>query len=396
MAIFAARTGGVFRVTKREFGRIFASWYYLILLVVLPIASFAILWTIFGDGVPRDLPLAVVDQDHSALSRQLTRMVDATPSLSVAVQVPDLEAARSLILRNKVYGFIVIPSDMERDVRRGEAPAVVAYYNAQLLLPASLIRRDLRMAVGTLSAVAELKVREAHGEPPRAAMAHLEPIRLDYHTLFNPQLSYLYYLVAALLPTMLQIFVTVGTVHALGVELKEGTAGAWMEAAGGSAWRAVVGKLLPYTAHFSVLSLFMLVVLFRYMGVPMRGSMQVIVAGTLLFVLAYQAVALLVVAWIANLRFATSVAAFYCTPAFAFVGITFPTMAMPVLGRVWGAVLPLTHYLKILVDQAMRGTAPANSMASLGALLVFVCVAPLISVWRMGEVARDPRHWGRL
>ena len=106
----------------------------------------------------------------------------------------------------------------------------------------------------------------------------------DYHTLFNPQLSYLYYLVAALLPTLLQIFVIVAGVHALGVELKEGTAGEWMTAAGGSAWRAVLGKLLPYAVHFSALGLFMLVVLFRFMWVPLNGHLQVIVAATPLLV----------------------------------------------------------------------------------------------------------------
>ncbi len=181
----------------------------------------------------------------------------------------------------------------------------------------------------------------------------------------------------------------------MGIELKQGTAGAWIESAGGSAWRAVVGKLLPYAVHFTALGLFMLVVLFRYMAVPMRGHLAVIGAATVLFVLAYLAMALFLITWLANLRFATSVAALYTTPAFAYVGITFPTFGMPPLGRAWSQVLPMTHYLKILVDQAMRGSAPSTATASLGALLVFVVVAPLLSIWRLGMIARDPRYWGR-
>ena len=339
--------------------------------------------------------MAVVDRDQSSLSRQLIRMVDATPGMQVAAQAPSVEAARTLVLTDRVYAVILLPAGMERDVRRGEAPKVVAYYNAQYLLPASLIRRDLRSAVGTLSAGLELRARQSKGEPAHAARAHIEPIRVDYHTLFNPQLNYLYYLVAALLPTLLQIFVMVSGVHAFGIELKDGTAGDWMAAAGGRAWRAVLGKALPYAAHFSVLGLFTLVVLFRFMGVPLHGHLQVVVAATLLFVAAYLAVALMVVAWTANLRFASSIAALYSAPAFAFVGITFPLMGMPVTGRVWGALLPLTHYLQILVDQSMRGAVPAVSMPSLAALLAFVAVAPAVSVWRMGQVARDPRYWGR-
>ena len=203
-ACFARRGGKLRRMT--------GGWYYAVLMLVLPLASFAITWAIFAQGVPRDLPVAVVDADQSALSRQLTRMVDATPSLRVAAQAPSLEAGRGLVLRNQAYAVIVISRpDMERDARRGEAPKVVAYYNAQYLLPASLIRRDLRAAVGT-----RLGGPRAAGAPGDAAsrrtraLAHIEPIRVDSHTLFNPQLNYLYYLVAALLPTLLQIFIVVG------------------------------------------------------------------------------------------------------------------------------------------------------------------------------------------
>ena len=148
-------------VCRRELSRIASRPYYLFLLLVLPLASFGVLIAIFGEGVPRDLPVAVVDDDHTSLSRQLTRMIDASPSMRVAWQVADAGAARALILENKAYAMVAIPRNMERDVRRGDAPRVVAYYNAQLLLPSSLIRRDLRAAVGTLSAGLELRVREA-------------------------------------------------------------------------------------------------------------------------------------------------------------------------------------------------------------------------------------------
>lgn len=386
---------GLWLVSRRELHRVAGSPFSVILVLVLPLLSFALLIAIFRSGVPRDLPIAVVDQDRSALSRQLTRMVDATPSIRVAWQAADEAEARSLILENKAYAVLLIPHDLERDVRRSAGPKVVAHYNAQLLLPASLIRRDLRAAVATLSAGLEVRVREARGESQRSALAHVEPIRLDAHTLFNPQLNYVYFLVTALLPTMLQIFVTLATVQAVGVELKESSASEWLAAAGSVSWRAVAGKLLPYTLHFTLLSFFTLALLFRWIGVPLQGSLQVIAAGTLLFVLAYQAVALVAISWLANLRLTTSAAALYCAPAFAFVGITFPTMGMPALGRLWGELLPLTHYLRLLTDQGLRGADTASSMPSLAALLAFIAVAGLGASLRIGVVLRDSRYWGR-
>jgi ABC-2 type transport system permease protein len=392
----AAMSGGFAAVVRRELTRASSSWYSLVLFAGLPLLSFALLLAIFRSGVPRDLPVVVVDEDHTALSRQLTRMIDATPSMRVAFQAADVEEARTLILENRAYAIVLLPAEMERDVRRGEAPKVVAHYNAQLLLPASLIRRDLRAAVMTLSGGLELRVREGRGEPPRAALAHLEPIRLDSHTVFNPQLNYVYFLVTALLPAMLQIFVTVGTVHVVGVELKQGTAGDWLQAAGGNTLRAAAGKLLPYTAWFVVLALFMVALLFQGAGVPMRGSLQVVVVSTVLFVLAYQAVAVLIVSSLANLRFATSVAAFYCTPAFAFIGVTFPTIAMPPAGRAWGALLPLTHYVRLLVDQGLRGAPAATALPPLAALAAFILAGTVAAAWRLPLVLRDSRYWGRM
>ena len=127
----------------------------------------------------------------------------------------------------------------------------------------------------------------------------------------------------------------------------------------------------------------------------MRGSLGLVLLGTLLFVLAYQAVGVLIVALSANLRFATSIAAFLASPAFAYAGITFPTMGMPAFARFWGALLPLTHYLKLLVDQSMKGAPLSVSAPSLLALLAFVVVAPLLAWPRLLRVLGDPRFWGK-
>ncbi len=383
-------------VARRELRRIGADWHYLWLLVVLPFASYWLLASIFSAGVPRDLPVAVVDQDGSALSRMVERAIDATSSMRVAERTGSVEAARALVLENRAYAVVVLPYGLERDARRGRALPVVGYLNAQALLPASLIKRDLRAAVGTISAGLEVKARQGRGEPPRAALARFEPVRLDYHTLFNPRLDYVSYLLTALLPASLQIFILLAAVYAVAGELKAGTSREWIEAAGGGTLRAAAGKLAPYAAYFTALGLAMLAVLERRLGVPFGGSAALLAGATFLFVLAYLAVGLALAAWFANLRLASSATAVYAAPAFAFVGITFPTMGMPVAGRLWGDLLPLTYYLRILVDHGIR-TAPVSvSLAPLAALGAFAVLGVAASLWRLRRVATDDRYWGRL
>ena len=381
-------------VLRREMRRIVTRPLEPLLLVVLPVLALGFTWAIFSAGLPRELPVAVVDQDHSRLSRQLTRMIDATPTVRVSERPPDPKAAEELILAGRVYAYVLLPEGLERGVKRGQSEAVVAYTNAQLLVPASLVRRDLLAATSTLSAGIKLRRLRAAGETEASARVRFEPVRADIHALFNPQLNYVSYLFVALFPTLLHIFVLLAAVNSVGSELREATAGEWLQSARGSLPRALAGKLLPSTAAFVAVATGAMALLFGVAGVPMRGSYGLVLLGTLLFVLAHQAIGVLVVALSANLRFATSVAAFLASPAFAYAGVTFPTMGMPAFARFWGALLPLTHYLKLLVDQSMKGAPTPVSVPSLLALLAFVVVVPLLA-WPRRRVFGDPRYWGK-
>jgi ABC-2 type transport system permease protein len=385
---------GVLRAARREAARLFSSRYALVLLVLLPLAGFALVAAIFWNRLPSDLPVAVVDADRSILSRRLVRMLDATKTMRVTGPFATPGTALDEVLSGRAYAVVSIPEHLERDVKRGEAPRVLLHVDAIRMVPASILKRDAKAVVGTLSAGIEVQARRALGEPPDVAAARFEPVRSMRGALFNPGLDYLAFLAPALVPTLLSIFVLVGAVNALGSELRDGTAGSWL-GAGGSATRAVIGTLLPQAAWFAALGLAATAVLFRLLGVPLRGSAGLVALGTVLLVLAYQAAGLLLVAATGNLRLASSGAAFYGGPAFAFTGVTFPTFGMPLAAKAWGTILPVTHYIDLLVSQAMRGAPPATALAPLLALAGFVVVLPLLALWRMGRLMRDPATWGR-
>jgi len=383
------------KVFERELRRIASRPLYPLLMLILPVVGFGILYGIFYLETPTNLPVAVYDADRSMLSRQITRMIDATSALEVKYRVTTTGAGEDLMLQGKTYALIVLPEGLERHVKRRVASEVILLYNAQWILPGSLIGRDVRRVVATVSGGIDLQMRRASGATAAGALAHIEPIRPEMRALFNPQLNYVFFLILALLPTLLQIFIVILSVHVLGIELNEGTSARWLDEAGGSAWKAIIGKLLPYTATYFLVGCIMLTAFFGLFGMPLRGSATIIVAAILLFVLAYQAVALLIVAWSANLRLATSVASFYSGPAFAFTGVTFPLMAMPGIAKLWAALLPLTHLLKVLNQQTLVGAPWSVSALPLIALSIFIVVAPLISVPRLIRVATDPHYWRR-
>ena len=118
------------------------SWL-MALLTWVPIVSFFILWWIFSAGLATKLPIAVVDLDHSQMSRSLIGYYDANPTLSV--QSIESEAqARALMRKADVYALVIIPNSLEKDTQLGLAPIVSAYYNAQFMVAGKLISSALQ------------------------------------------------------------------------------------------------------------------------------------------------------------------------------------------------------------------------------------------------------------
>ena len=391
----AAEHPGFMAVVQRELIRILSRRIYLLMVFVLPLVSFAVLAAIFGTGTPRHLPIAVYDADNTDFSRRLVRLLDAAPTLHVAHRVTDLKQGKTLILSGDSYALVVLPKGLERDRFRGQGAQVTSFYNNQSMTAGSIVNRGIRDTLKAVSAELDQQSRQQRGETSPAAAAHAEPIIVESRALFNPYLNYLYFLAGALMPTMLQIFIIVVTVYAVGVEIKEGSAREWLDTAGGSPWAAVAGKLAPYTAGFLCVGLLMNSYLFLWLKLPLRGSVPLIALATVLLVLAYQAVALLMVAATANLRISLSAAAIYAAPAFAFAGITYPVMAMPLSGKIWGGLLPLSYYLIILLDQGMRGAPVSVSLPALAAMCGFVVVIPILAVPRLGRLMVDEQQWGK-
>lgn len=387
---------GISLVVKREFHRMTKRPLYILLTLVFPLIAFIFFWIIFHQGIPRNLPVSVLDEDQSMLSRKIVRMIDATASMQVSNKVSGIPEGRSLLRKGDCYALIILPKHLEHDVLQGSAPQVINFYNNQFLLAGSIINRDVRKVIGTVSAGIDLSIRQKNGEMRTEALAHLEPIQMKTQVLFNPYTNYLYFLAGTINPTMLQIFVLMITIYALGIELKEGTSREWLETAGGRPWKAVIGKLIPYSLIFIIIGLFMNAFHFNYLGAPQRGSIFLIGLSTIILILANQAIALFLVSITANTRFALSMGAFYSSTAFAFVGMTFPIMAMPLVAKVWAAILPLTYYLKIFVDQSMRGAAFSISLQDFGILCLFVLILPFIAMLSMPKFMTDSKYWGRI
>src|SRR5262249_46035257 len=112
------------RCLRQTLGQIFREQETLVLLFGASVLYAFFYPTPYLNQIIRDLPIVVVDRDHTALSRQLTRWLDASEAVSVASRSNDLNAAQDSVRAGAAGAVLLIPQDFERHVLRRE-PAYV-------------------------------------------------------------------------------------------------------------------------------------------------------------------------------------------------------------------------------------------------------------------------------
>ncbi|WP_305155235.1 ABC transporter permease [uncultured Alistipes sp.] len=378
----------------RELRRLTLQPMYFVLMFLLPLLSFVFFAVLFQKGVARDIPIAVLDQDRSTLSRKVTQMIEETPTALVAYGIQSMDEGERLMREGRVSAVVQIPAFFEKNILSNSQTHIEAYISGSNITVNGLLSKDIQTAVTMFSAGIQIQLLTKQGLTERQAMAQLQPVRFDKHVLFNPYINYGYYLSPSFMPMMLLIFIVMVTVFSIGTELKNGTAREWLASADDSMGAALLGKMLPVTVIMFLLSLVMFVIIFKVVGVPLNGSFTLILTGTLLFILSYQSISVLIVSIMANLRLSLSLGGGYSVLAFTFSGLTFPIMAMYPAMRAVSKLFPFTYYTDLFVDQMLRGAPARCSLPDLGCMALFI-VLPFLCLRRLRRLCTEEKFWGK-
>lgn len=378
---------------RREVHFLATHFWDLALVTWVPLVLMAVVAVQLSSGVMRGLPIAVVDEDGTAVSRELTRRLDAAPGLRVAARPADMRAAEALVRSNRAYAVVLIPANTERAVLRGATGSVTAFYNASYSTPSGAALREVGNVVQSYAATLAATQTAATVGPGKVRRP---PVAAQSAVLFNPQGSYELQLVALIHPALLHLIFMVAVASALGRELRDGTIGAWV---GGDtpvrATAAVAGKLAPYLAIFTGWGLLAISYLAGLRGWPVVGSVAMLLTGYVAMYLAYIGVTLLVVGLTLTMSKALSVAGLYAGASFAFAGAIFPVESASAFARLWSALLPYSAFAKLLAEQWIMGAPAGQSLWQVLAMLAFLLVGGSIGLPRYLAAARQPATWGR-
>ena len=348
-------------------------------MVAAPLFCTVFFLTLMEEGLPVQLPVAVVDQDNTETSRNLTRQLAAFEQTGVVMQTGDFADARVAMQRGEVYGIFLIPEGFTVDASTGKQPTLSFYTNNSFLIAGSLLFKDMKTMAVLAAASVGLQTGLAKGYTERQIMGQLQPIVIDTHALGNPWLNYSVYLNNVILPGILELMIFLVTVFSIGSEIKMGTSREWLRMGGNSLFISLLGKLLPQTVLFTVVGGLICSALYGYAGFPLLSGWLPMLAAMFLLVLASQAMGIFMIGVLPTLRLGLSFASLFGVIAFSISGFTFPVPSMdPTLQAVTN-LFPLRHYFLIYVDQALNGRPVYYSWAQYLALAAFMVLPFLVA-----------------
>jgi len=352
------------------------STYKLVLLFLVPVFLFFLMIVIFSKGVLEEMPVAVVDLDHSQLSREVTFAIESTKTLHVKYKLSSAKEAKALLSEGKIYAMVVIPHDLYKQTLLKMQPRVTAMINTQYLLIGKMILSTLSSAVMSVSAKIEVAQHLVEEQNTKTVLQKVAPISLQINSFFNTYQNYFYFLVLALVPSIWQIIVTVATVVAFGEMVKTGKDKEYFKE---NTIGKIIGKMLPYTFVYSLTLIFFLCYMFGVRNWEFQGEWSVVVGAVVFTTIAYQIVGLFLLSINFDYARALSLSAVYTAPAFAFLGITFPAYSMNDFALFWRDMLPISYFMEILISQANYGSDIMLTLPWIGSIILFFLL--LIPVW---------------
>ncbi|MBV9975684.1 MAG: ABC transporter permease, partial [Hyphomicrobiales bacterium] len=242
----------------------------------------------------RRIPVAVVDQDHTELSRNLVQTLNADEAVTVAVRTDTLAQAQDALARREVFAILGIPEGTEREVLKGNQARLPAYVDSAYFLLYNRVLQGISEASGAVNVEIASHGARADGSLTRAAVIRSSPVELLTQPLFNPTGGYASYVVPAAFVLILQqtLFFGGATMGAVAFE-QSGSQGRRRRAGA----RVIIGQALAHVClALPGLALY-LIILPRIYGFSTLGRLFDLFLMALPFLLAVSFLAQFISLW---------------------------------------------------------------------------------------------------
>ena len=276
---FRRRIDDTFFIWREEMKTVVKDEGVLIFFIIVPLLYPLLYSWIYNNETVHEVPVAVVDDSHTALSRQFLRMCDASPDVHVAYYAQDLDEAKSLVSRQLVKGFYLIPSDFETKVNRMEQATIGVYCDMSLMLTYKAIYQTAMLV--SMQMGADIQTKLGQHFTKREEVIAARPLDYADVAIFNPQGGYGSFVLPGVLMLILQQTLV------LGIGMSAGTARERnrykqlipISRPYQNVFRIIFGKSLCYFMIYALMGTWLVVVVPRLFHFPQLATWQPLFFG---------------------------------------------------------------------------------------------------------------------
>ena len=298
----------------------------------------------------RNVPMVVVDQDRSALSRELVARFDASDNFTVVDTVSATGDIDEYLDRGNAWIALAIPPDYADRIRGGR-PAVVQ------VVADGTDANSTNVALGYAGALVSAYARELAARTGRGSAVPL--VSADVRVWFNPGLESRHFMIPGILALVLLVVTTTLSSMAIVREKELGTL-EQLNVTPLARWELIVGKLVPYAVLGMIDVLLVVAVAVGWFEVPLRGSFWLLLLMCLIYLLTALGLGLFVSTISRTQQQAMMTTAFFfLIPMIFLSGFVFPIENMPDAIQPVTYLIPLRYFLVILRGIFLKGIGMA-------------------------------------
>ncbi len=375
----------IWKITKRELRAFSRRPIFLMIMFVAPLGFLWLFTSLMDAGLPTKLPAALVDEDDTHVTRQLTRILGTMQETNFVITTKSFTEARQAMQRGEIYAIFRIPKGTTEAALTQRQPVISFYTNDTYYVAASLLMKDMRKMSEMAGLAMTRATMRARGFRDDQIMGTLQPIVIESHPLGNPHLNYSVVLTNLIVPGLLMLVIMLTTSYSFGNEWKRGRQKHLYEMGDGNIAVIVIGKLMPHTVIYTILFWLFDIIFYGYLEFPCACGIPRMMLWGFLAVLASQGFGLLMfLAFPGQMRMAMSACSLLGVMQFSLAGFSFPVSAMDLPFQWLANIFPLHHYFVIYVNQALNGYAVHYVWPSVMAL-VLLYMLPQFFAFRLRD-----------
>ncbi len=369
----------IFPIIRKEFIHIIRDPRSLYLAIFLPI----ILLILFGYAITfdiRHIPIGIIDQDNSPLSRNLISIINSSEYFHLSFISKHYVNLEKFLGEGKVKLMLIIPDHFSRDIFKGKNTSL------QILVDGSDNNTAL-IALGYISKIINNfsfnLLEKFLNKEGNILFKELPLIDIQERFWFNPGLKSPFFIVPGLIAVVMMIFTVLLTSLTIAREWETGT----MEQliiTPTKPIEIIIGKLIPYFFLGMFQISIIILIGFLLFEVPLKGNIFFLFIISGIFLITGLGIGLFIstITKSQQLAFMFSII-FTFLPAFLLSGFIFPISSMPKIIQFITYLIPARYFLTILRGVFLKGIGfsflwrEVLALIIFGIIIIFACAKKL-------------------